>query len=193
MSLKLHTHWQPERNTAEDKGKVHPTTGHESPEMYSFYSFFNIGAIRGVVNATPRPLYPRERSRTHCIGGWVGPRTGLNGCGKSRHRRGSNPEPSLFRLSYTGPQRKTAMKFKNASVFYVKPNTDSYTVGTKRNYKPTCYFIAFFFLSNATTCPCGLRGPPSWAWQQCNRLLRLGRPWGAVTLSRWCEWWYRRM
>ena len=33
---------------------------------------------------------------------------------------------------------------------------------------------------------CGLRGPPSWAWQQCNRLLRLGRPWGAVTLSRWC-------
>ena len=25
----------------------------------------------------------------------------------------------------------------------------------------------FFFVSNATTCPCGLRGPPSWAWQQC--------------------------
>ena len=33
-----------------------------------------------------------------------------------------------------------------------------------------------FFLSNAPTCPCGVRGPPSWAWQQCNRLLRLGRP-----------------
>ena len=33
---------------------------------------------------------------------------------------------------------------------------------------------------------CGLRGPPSWAWQECNRLLRLGRPWGAVTFSRWC-------
>jgi len=33
----------------------------------------------------------------------------------------------------------------------------------------------FFILSNATTCPCGLRGPPSWAWQQCNRLLRLLR------------------
>ena len=33
---------------------------------------------------------------------------------------------------------------------------------------------------------CGLRGPPSWAWQECNRLLRLGRPRGAVTLSRWC-------
>jgi hypothetical protein len=33
---------------------------------------------------------------------------------------------------------------------------------------------------------CGLLSPPSWAWQECNRLLRLGRPWGAVTLSRWC-------
>ena len=50
-----------------------------------------------------------------------------------------------------------------------------------------------FFWSSATTWPCGLRGPPSRAWQQCNRLLRLGRAWGAVTLSRWCEWWYRRM
>ena len=46
--------------------------------------------------------------------------------------------------------------------------------------------MKFFFWSNATTCPCGLHGPPSWAWQECNRLLSLGRPWGAVTLSRWC-------
>ena len=34
------------------------------------------------------------------------------------------------------------------------------------------------------------RGPPSWLWRKCNRLLRLGRAWGAVTLSRWCEGWY---
>ena len=26
-----------------------------------------------VANGTPRPLYPRERLGTHCIGGWVGP------------------------------------------------------------------------------------------------------------------------
>ena len=32
--------------------------------------------------ATPRPLYPQERPGTHCIGGWVGPRAGLEGCGK---------------------------------------------------------------------------------------------------------------
>ena len=53
--------------------------------------------------------------------------------------------------------------------------------------------VFFFFLSNAPHVRDGLRGLPSWAWQKCNRLLRLGRPWGAVTLSRWCEWWYRRM
>jgi hypothetical protein len=37
-----------------------------------------------VVNATPRPFYPRERPGTHCIGGWVGPRAGPEGCRKSR-------------------------------------------------------------------------------------------------------------
>jgi hypothetical protein len=33
-----------------------------------------------VVNATPRPLYPREWPGTYCIGGWVGPRAGLDEC-----------------------------------------------------------------------------------------------------------------
>jgi hypothetical protein len=31
------------------------------------------------VSFTPRPLYPRERApSTHCIGGWVDPRAGLD-------------------------------------------------------------------------------------------------------------------
>ena len=42
-----------------------------------------------VVNATTRPLYPREQPGTHCIGGWVGPKAGLDGCGKSRPHRDS--------------------------------------------------------------------------------------------------------
>jgi len=29
-------------------------------------------------------LYPRERPGTYCIGVWVGPRAGLDRCGKSR-------------------------------------------------------------------------------------------------------------
>ena len=31
---------------------------------------------------------PRERSGTHCIRGWVGPRAGLDGCGKTRPQPG---------------------------------------------------------------------------------------------------------
>jgi hypothetical protein len=37
-----------------------------------------------VVNATPWPLYPREKPGTHCIGGWVGPMACLDGSRKSR-------------------------------------------------------------------------------------------------------------
>jgi len=43
------------------------------------YSFFNLGARWWVVNATPRPRYPRERPGTHCIGSWVGSSVGLDG------------------------------------------------------------------------------------------------------------------
>jgi hypothetical protein len=44
-----------------------------------------------VVNVTPRPICPQERSGTHCIGGWVGPRADLVGCGKSRPPMGFDP------------------------------------------------------------------------------------------------------
>ena len=62
--------------------------------------------MRWVENATPRPLYPRERPGTHCIGGWVGPRVDLDGCGKSSTGIRSPDRParsqSLYRLSYRG-------------------------------------------------------------------------------------------
>ena len=35
-----------------------------------------------VVNGTLLPLFPWESSDTRCVGGWVGPRAGLDGCGK---------------------------------------------------------------------------------------------------------------
>src|SRR5215510_3274133 len=54
-------------------------------------SFLDLGARRGwVLSTTPRPLYPRERSGTHCTGGWVGPRAGLDVCEKSC------PPPGFF-------------------------------------------------------------------------------------------------
>jgi len=44
-----------------------------------------------VVNATPRPLYPRDKSGTHCLGGWVGHRAGLERCGKISPPPGFDP------------------------------------------------------------------------------------------------------
>jgi hypothetical protein len=52
-------------------------------------------------------------------------------------------------------------------------------------------FLVHMFLSPMPPhVPHGLRGLPSRLWPKCNRLLRLGRPWGAVTLSQWGGWWY---
>jgi hypothetical protein len=42
----------------------------------------------------PAALPPGKRPGTHCIGGWLGPRAGLDGCGKSRAHRDSIPGPS---------------------------------------------------------------------------------------------------
>jgi len=39
-------------------------------------------------------LVPRQRLGAYCIGGRVGPMTGLDGCGKSRPYRDSIPGPS---------------------------------------------------------------------------------------------------
>jgi hypothetical protein len=53
--------------------------------------------------------------------------------------------------------------------------------------------LQYIIFSNATTCPSWTSWSPSWLWPKCNRLLRLGRPWGVVTLSRWGGWWYMNM
>ena len=48
-----------------------------------------------------------------------------------------------------------------------------------------CVVLCIFFFTNATTCPLRLRDLPSIRlWLKCNRILKLGRPVGAVTLSR---------
>ena len=65
--------------------------------------------MRWVVKATPQQIYPREWPGTHCTGGWVGPRAGLDGCenlaptGKWSPDRSARSE-SLYRLSYPSTQ-----------------------------------------------------------------------------------------
>jgi hypothetical protein len=43
---------------------------------------------------SPAALYPQEKRGTHCTGGWVGPRAGLDRCGESRPHRDSIPGSS---------------------------------------------------------------------------------------------------
>ena len=55
----------------------------------------------------PAAPHPRERPGTHCTGGWVGLRTGLDWCGKSRPTGIRSPDrparrQSLYRLNYPG-------------------------------------------------------------------------------------------
>jgi hypothetical protein len=61
-----------------------------------------------VANATPRPLQPRERPGTHYVGGWVGPRAGVDRCGKTHPaeiRSLNHPacSESLYLLRYPDP------------------------------------------------------------------------------------------
>jgi len=42
----------------------------------------------------PAALPSVNRPGTHCTGDWMGPRVGVDGCGKSRHHRDSFPGPS---------------------------------------------------------------------------------------------------
>jgi hypothetical protein len=49
---------------------------------------------RCLVNATPWPLYPRERPHTRCTGGWVALRAGRKGCVILASTGFRTPEPS---------------------------------------------------------------------------------------------------
>ena len=85
--------------------KVHPITGHEGPEGEQMYSSTlpSTSALDRGGWSTPRPgrFIPQESPGTHCIGGWVGPRAGLDGCGKSHPHRDSIPgQSSPKSLSY---------------------------------------------------------------------------------------------
>jgi hypothetical protein len=84
------------RYAVKGKDKSHPRTGHEGPEGEMYSSTLSWTSTLDEGWSTPRPgrFTPRKRPGTHCLRGWVGPRAGLDGCGKSRPRRDSISGPS---------------------------------------------------------------------------------------------------
>jgi hypothetical protein len=72
------------------KGKIRPRRAQKGSRGIALL-ILDLGARRGwVVSTAPRKFYPRERPGTHCTGGWVGPRAGLDVCEKSRPHRDSH-------------------------------------------------------------------------------------------------------
>jgi hypothetical protein len=55
----------------------------------SLYCVFQTSALEGVrvISRAPAAFYLQERLVSHCTGGWVGPRAGLDRCGISRPHR----------------------------------------------------------------------------------------------------------
>jgi len=78
------------------KGKIHPRTGHESPEgAYRHGCTLSLpSAFSGLEWTAPRPaaLPPGKKIDTYCTGDWVGNRVGQDRCGKSRAHRDSIPD-----------------------------------------------------------------------------------------------------
>ena len=124
----------------------------------------------------PRPLYPpRQRPGTHCIGGWVGPRAGLDGCEKSRPTGIWSPDrparsESLYRLSYPSPQmvhvtppHSHHWNFKHLSHRDTKPcfsasNLSESVVCSQK--VSTCFASAS--VQNHLPGGCFLKGPKRW-------------------------------
>jgi hypothetical protein len=72
---------------------------------------FSTSVLEGSEGSASRPtaFYPRERLSTHCTGGWVVPRAGLDSSGKSRPHRDSipgqfSPYPVAIPTELPGPR-----------------------------------------------------------------------------------------
>jgi hypothetical protein len=99
--------------------------------------FLDLGTRRGwVVSIMPRPRFtPGQRAHgTHCTGGWVGPRAGLDAETRGKILcpcRGSNPgrpvrSQSLYWLSYPAPVDRVLvanLRSYNIFIFHVSINT----------------------------------------------------------------------
>jgi hypothetical protein len=64
----------------------------------------------GVQRHATAVLSSGKKSGPHCVGGWLGPRAGLDGCGKSRSFTGLDPrtvQPVASRYTdYAAPSHK---------------------------------------------------------------------------------------
>jgi len=89
---------------------------------------------------TPAALYPLETPSTHCTGGWVGLRPGLDKCGKSRPQPGLDSRTvQLVAIRYTDWATRTTCLHK-IMLKQMLSLTKHYNT-----YKTSRFFFFFFF------------------------------------------------
>ena len=108
--------------------KFHPRTGHEGIHMEYIYSSTRSlsSALDGSGWLTSRPgRFTPGRPGTHCTGGWLGARSGLDRREKSHPTGIQSPDrparnQSLHRLSYLGPvPHCISQKYDSETVYWI--------------------------------------------------------------------------
>jgi hypothetical protein len=100
--------------------------------------------------------------------------------------------PALIVLKYSDPH--TSLFVTRHVKLELLKGYSNYLSSRNTSHRLVCLEIGYlnssniFFNPMPTHVPYGLRGLPSRLWPKCNRLLRLGRPSGAVTLCWWGGW-----
>jgi len=79
----------------------------------------------------PAALTPGKRPVSHCIEGWVSPRTGLDGCGEFRSHRDWIAGPSSqFRVAIATGLSRPAVRIENKGKLTNIKVTEIQTIGT---------------------------------------------------------------
>ena len=80
--------------------------------------FHDHGTRRGWGDSVcPAALYTRERPGTHCTGGWVGPRAGLDRCVKSRPHR-----DFFFNIYCLSTNNTSVLNITSTSCLFCRPS-----------------------------------------------------------------------
>jgi len=94
------------------------------------YSFLTTALEGGAVGVTPLPFFTPGKTRYPLYRGWVGPRAGLDMCGKSRpppgfHPRTVQPVASRYTAYAT---RSTAIKLIDNNIVFWFQSTQQYII-----------------------------------------------------------------
>ena len=135
-------------------GRFHPSYRPRRPVgivEVQHYSAFRPRHQKGLRDQRndPDAFYPRERTGTHCTGGWVGPRAGLDGWNISPHRDSISGPSSL--QSVAMPTELPGPHSGEHCCLHLPDKMKAHSTGTLMpTYQTTRCLIPIFILSTET-------------------------------------------